>query len=273
MGGAAINVPGGEAFFRHERPSHRVAATSGANPATHPPLRMTETFFSLQGEGVDIGLPTVFLRLTGCSLRCAWCDTAYSFYGGSDATIDEVVAKAESWPARRACVTGGEPLDQEEACVELMRRLLERGWDVVLETSGGVAIDKAVRLAPRAKLRISLDVKCPSSNMQERNVWSNLDLLEPHDQVKLVIADAGDYEYAKEVLRARPFRAQAILNPMWTPPSDAPGLRILEKRGQVESGHATVDLRWVAERVLADGLDVRVGTQLHKLIWGMEKGR
>lgn len=234
---------------------------------------MTETFFSLQGEGVDIGLPTVFLRLTGCSLRCAWCDTAYSFYGGTDMTVEEVVAKAESWPARRACVTGGEPLDQEEACLALMQTLLDRGWHVVLETSGGIAIDRAAKLTPRERLLVSLDVKCPSSNMQERNVWTNLELLAPHDQVKFVIADERDYEYAKEVLRTRPFSAQPILNPMWTPPADAPGLRVLEKRGQVTEGHAKVDLRWVAERVLADGLDVRVGTQLHKVIWGMEKGR
>lgn len=228
-------------------------------------LKITEIFHSLQGEGVQAGLPTVFVRLTGCSLRCSWCDTAYSFVGGADRALEDVVAEMESYPTRRACVTGGEPLDQKEECEALLGRLLERGWEVVLETGGAADVSGADALEPRGRLVLSVDVKCPSSNMQKRNRWENLPVLRAHDQLKFVIADARDYAYAKQVLAGHPgIRAQVLFNPMWTPPSDHPkGLDVPEP----------VDLRWVAERVLADGLDVRVGTQLHKVIWGSERGR
>ncbi|MHB8584491.1 MAG: radical SAM protein [Thermoplasmatota archaeon] len=241
--------------------------------APHPPendLRMTEIFFSLQGEGVETGLPTVFLRLAGCSLRCSWCDTAYSFAEGAAATVADVVARAESFGIRRACVTGGEPLDQEAACVTLLEALLSRGWFVVLETSGGVSIEKASSLAPRERLLVSLDVKCPSSNMQGRNLVANYRHLKPHDQVKFVIADEADYAYAKEMLSRHAFAANVIFCPMSTPPPDAPGLRFLEKT-HLSGNYMT--LRDLSERVLSDRLDIRVGIQLHKLIWGMERGR
>lgn len=228
-------------------------------------LRMTEVFYSVQGEGGQVGLPTVFLRLTGCSLRCSWCDTAYSFTGGQDRDVDDVVAEAERFPVRRACVTGGEPLDQKAECEALVARLLQHGWEVVVETSGAVDVGGLDALPHRERLCISMDVKCPSSNMQKRNLWANLAVLRPQDQLKFVIADEEDYAYAKEVLAKHPgLRAPVVLNPMTVPPPDHPkGLRV----------GRPVDLKWVAERVLADGLDARVGIQMHKLIWGNEKGR
>ncbi|HWG91287.1 MAG TPA: radical SAM protein [Candidatus Thermoplasmatota archaeon] len=215
-------------------------------------MRLSEIFYSLQGEGQEAGLPTVFVRFAGCSLRCAWCDTEYAFYGGLEAQVEEVVQRMEKYPTRRACVTGGEPLDQMEACLALMDALLKRGWTIQLETSGGVAIDRAVKLAPRRNLMVSLDVKCPSSGMTERNTWSNLALLEPHDQVKFIIGDEKDYEYARQVLKDHPEMGtkRVFLNPVWG-----------------------ISLKWLSERVLADGLDVHVGVQMHKLIWGTEKGR
>ncbi|HLE97707.1 MAG TPA: hypothetical protein VI997_10090, partial [Candidatus Thermoplasmatota archaeon] len=170
------------------------------------------------------------------------------------------------FPVRRACVTGGEPLDQKAECEELVRRLLSRGFDVVVETSGAIDVRGLDALEPRDKLQISMDVKCPSSNMQGRNLASNLRVLRPNDQLKFVIADDADYAYAKDVLATRTseIRCPVLFDPMWTPPPDHPkGLRVTRP----------VDLRWVAERVLADGLDVRVGTQLHKVIWGNERAR
>lgn len=227
-------------------------------------LKMTEVFYSLQGEGAQVGQPTVFIRLTGCSLRCSWCDTAYSFTGGVDRSLEDVVAEAERFPVRRACVTGGEPLDQKAECEALVARLLERGWEVVVETSGAIDVAGLDALPARERLCISMDVKCPSSNMQKRNLWANLAILRPHDQLKFVIADERDYAYAKETLAKHVTRARILFNPMTIPPPDHPkGLDVPRP----------VDLRWVAERVLADGLDARVGIQMHKLIWGNEKGR
>jgi 7-carboxy-7-deazaguanine synthase len=241
---------------------------SPPDPASR--LRLTEIFFSLQGEGIDQGLPTVFIRLSGCSLRCAWCDTAYSFLDGEERALRDVLAHAATFGVRRACITGGEPLDQREGCVELLRGLLSRDWSVVLETSGGVPINDAAALEPRNHLCVSLDVKCPSSNMQGRNVWDNLKLLRAHDQVKFVIADDADYDYALDILRTHDIPCHVVFNPMWSPPPDAPGLRFLER---THPDAQYMSLKRLAEKVLGDRLDVRVGTQLHKLIWGMERGR
>lgn len=229
-------------------------------------LRLTEIFHSVQGEGVHVGLPTTFVRLTGCSLRCSWCDTTYSFEGGKDWTLDEVMADVARFPVKRVCVTGGEPLDQGATCVALVERLLREGYEVVLETSGALDLGAVDKLAPREKLIVSMDVKCPASNMQKRNRWENLAILRPHDQLKFVLADERDYAYAKDVLSRHPeIRAKNVLfQPMWASPNPV---------GPTKVEGAPATLKSVSERVLADGLDVRVGTQLHKVIWGFEKGR
>ena len=227
-------------------------------------LRLTEIFHSIQGEGSTVGLPTTFVRFTGCSLRCSWCDTTYSFHGGEDWTVERVLERLAPIRTKRVCITGGEPLDQPEAAVDLMDALLKRGYFVVLETSGSIDLGAADKLEPRENLQVSLDVKCPASNMQKRNRWENLALLKPHDQLKFVLSDRRDYEYARDVLRTRPVRAQVLLQPMWPSPDPVSPTRI-------EGDKA--DLAKVAAWVLEDGLDVRIGTQLHKVIWGHEKGR
>lgn len=227
-------------------------------------LRLTEIFHSLQGEGSTVGLPTTFVRLTGCSLRCAWCDTTYSFHGGEEWTLDRVMDRLRPIPTKRVCVTGGEPLDQHDACVALMDRLLREGYFVVLETSGSIDVAAADKLEPRERLQISMDVKCPSSNMQKRNRWENLALLRPQDQLKFVISDRRDYEYARDVLREHPVPSHVLMQPMWASPDPVAPTKIEGEPATLASLS-----RWVLE----DGLDVRVGTQLHKLIWGHEKGR
>lgn len=227
-------------------------------------LRLTEIFHSIQGEGSTVGLPTTFIRLTGCSLRCSWCDTTYSFYGGEDWTEERVMERLAPIPTKRVCITGGEPLDQHDACIALMDRLLRDGYFVVLETSGSVDVGAADKLQPRAKLQISLDIKCPSSNMQKRNRLENLAHMLPHDQLKFVISDRRDYEFAREVIRTHKPGSEILLQPMWSSPDPVSETKIVGDQA---------NLKAVAGWVLEDGLDVRVGTQLHKLIWGHEKAR
>ncbi|MEA3200897.1 MAG: 7-carboxy-7-deazaguanine synthase [Thermoplasmata archaeon] len=229
-----------------------------------PPLRLTEIFHSLQGEGSTVGLPTTFVRLTGCSLRCSWCDTTYSFTGGQDWTVPQVLERLAPIATKRVCVTGGEPLDQYDAAMDLMETLLARGYFVVLETSGSIDVARADKLAPREMLQISLDVKCPASNMQKRNHLANLALLRPHDQLKFVLSDRRDYDFAKEILAAHPTKAQVLFQPMWPSPDPVTDTKLVGDKATLAA---------VADWVLADGLDVRVGTQMHKVIWGHEKGR
>lgn len=227
-------------------------------------LRLTEIFHSVQGEGSTVGLPTTFVRFTGCSLRCSWCDTTYSFHGGKDWAVEDVMAHLRPIRTKRVCVTGGEPLDQMEGCLALMERLLKDGYSVVLETSGSIDASAADRLAPREMLQLSVDIKCPSSNMQKRNLLSNLALLRPHDQVKFVLSDRRDYDFAREILAAHSIQAGVLLQPMWPSPDPV---------AQTKTVGDVATLANVAAWILEDGLDVRLGTQMHKVIWGHEKGR
>jgi len=210
-------------------------------------LRLTEIFFSLQGEASRVGLPTVFVRLTGCPLRCSWCDTTYSFTGGEPATIESVLAEVAKYPARQVCVTGGEPLAQKE-CLPLLTALCDAGYEVSLETSG--ALDIAA-VDPRVA-RI-MDLKAPDSAESARNRWENLALLNSRDEIKLVIASRGDYEWARDVLRQR--QLDTLCPVLFSP---AQGL---------------IEARALAEWILEDGLNVRFQMQLHKLLWGNIKGK
>ena len=210
-------------------------------------LRLTEIFFSLQGEASRVGLPTVFVRLTGCPLRCSWCDTTYSFTGGEPATIESVLAEVAKYPARQVCVTGGEPLAQKE-CLPLLTALCDAGYEVSLETSG--ALDIAA-VDPRVA-RI-MDLKAPDSAESARNRWENLVLLNSRDEIKLVIASRADYEWARDVLRQRQLDARCPV--LFSP---AQGL---------------IEARALAEWILEDGLNVRFQMQLHKLLWGNIKGK
>jgi len=211
-----------------------------------PALRITEIFHSLQGESRPAGWPTAFVRLTGCPLRCSYCDTAYAFHGGQRTSIDEILAKVAGFDVRYVCVTGGEPLAQP-ACHDLLGALCDAGYQVSLETSGALDIAPVDR-----RVAIVLDVKTPASGEVARNLWSNLTHLKPEDQIKFVICDRVDYEWARESLRAHALaaRCEVLFSPAW------------------EQQPA----RELAEWILADRLPVRFQVQLHKFLWGEETG-
>jgi len=211
-------------------------------------LRITETFFSLQGESTLAGLPTFFIRLTGCPLRCTYCDTAYAFQGGDMIAIDELVARAQRSGARFACVTGGEPLAQP-ACLALLSALCDdAGLTVSLETSGALPINDV-----DARVIRIMDIKTPDSAEQQRNLWTNIDHLLPQDQVKFVIGSRADYEWSKNILHehALDTKVAAVL---FSP--SVPALR--------------ADL--LAQWILDDNLPVRFQLQLHKILWGDKRG-
>ena len=210
-------------------------------------LRITEVFYSLQGEASRAGLPTVFVRLTGCPLRCTWCDTTYSFTGGEAATIESVLAEVAKYPARQVCVTGGEPLSQKD-CLPLLTALCDAGYDVSLETSGALDVSG---VDPRVS-RI-MDLKAPDSGELARNLWDNLALLNRRDEIKIVIASRSDYEWAREVLRER--QLDRICPVLFSP---AQGL---------------IEPQSLADWILKDGLNVRFQLQLHKLLWGNMQGK
>ncbi len=204
-------------------------------------MRITEIFYSIQGESSYAGQPCVFIRLTGCPLRCTWCDTDYAFYGGRDCSIDEVLAKVQTYGCRLVEVTGGEPLAQPES-LPLMARLCDAGYTVLLETSGTIDITP---VDPR--VHIILDVKCPGSGMTDRMHWPNLASLTAKDEAKFVLADRADYDWAREMLVQHNLadRCSILFSPAF----------------------GTLDLRQLAEWILADKLPVRFQIQLHKYIW------
>jgi 7-carboxy-7-deazaguanine synthase len=223
--------------------------SAGANAVASSPerLRITEIFHSLQGEADAVGWPTVFVRLTGCPLRCSWCDTTYSFHGGEWRTIDAVLDDVAKYGVRHVCVTGGEPLAQKR-CLALLARLCDAGYEVSLETSGALDVGEV-----DARVRKVIDLKAPGSGEVARNLWSNVDRLLPHDQVKVVLADREDYDWA--VARMREHRIDARCQVLFSPV------------------HGRLAQRTLAEWVLADRLPVRMQLQLHKLLWGEEPGR
>ncbi|MEN1926087.1 7-carboxy-7-deazaguanine synthase QueE [Luteimonas sp. MJ293] len=210
-------------------------------------LRITEIFLSLQGEAREAGWPTVFVRLTGCPLRCHYCDTAYAFHGGQWWTIDDIVAEVARHGVRHVCVTGGEPLAQKR-CVDLLQRLCEAGHAVSLETSGAIDIG---RVDPRVS-RV-LDIKTPGSGEAHRNLWENIALLTPHDQVKFVLCGREDYEWASGIVREHDIAARCDV--LFSPS---------------KSELAPRDL---ADWIVADRLPVRFQMQLHKILWNDEPGR
>ncbi|MCI4346914.1 MAG: radical SAM protein [Thermoplasmata archaeon] len=217
-----------------------------SGPFDDGPMRIIEVFHSLQGEGPNTGLRTSFIRTARCNLRCSWCDTEYSFGPGKERTIPSLLREVRSHRTRQVCLTGGEPLLQSES-IELVRKLSDEGLTVVIETGGSLDVSPYLSI-PRVIL--SVDVKCPSSRMEGKNRWANLPLLRARDVEKFVLKDARDYQYARRVLRDRPCKAQPVFQPVWG--SDAGKL---------------------ADRVLADRLDVRFLLQEHKLLWGDTPGR
>lgn len=221
---------------------------NAAEPATAADrLKVTEIFLSLQGEARDAGWPTVFVRLTGCPLRCQYCDTAYAFHGGAWRGIDGIVEEVASHGVRHVCVTGGEPLAQKR-CLQLLSRLCDGGHAVSLETSGAIDI---APVDPRVS-RV-LDIKTPGSGEAHRNLWENLPLLTSHDQVKFVICSREDYDWAKQVVAEH--RLDGTCDVLFSPSKDQ---------------LAPTDL---ADWIVDDRLPVRFQVQLHKLLWNDEPGR
>ncbi|HEY0007035.1 MAG TPA: radical SAM protein [Pyrinomonadaceae bacterium] len=209
-------------------------------------LRVTEIFRSIQGESTHAGRPCTFVRLTGCPMRCVWCDSEYTFTGGEHLSIDDVMAQVRAFGCRLVEVTGGEPLAQREAFT-LIERLCDEGYEVLIETGGYVSTEGIDERA-----RLILDVKCPASGEEARNHWPNLERLRAdRDEVKFVIASRADWEYAQDVIRSYGLerRARAVLvSPVW----------------------GKVDLASAAEWIASSGMNVRMQLQLHKYIWGAE---
>lgn len=210
-------------------------------------LRITEIFYSIQGESRSVGLPTVFVRLTGCPLRCVYCDSAYAFSGGVIKTMDEVLLEVAKYATPYVTVTGGEPLAQK-SCLSLLSLLCDAGYEVSLETSGALDVSQVDERVSKV-----MDLKTPSSGEEARNLYSNLQYLGSNDQIKFVIASREDYEWSKAALASHlnGVTAEVLFSPVW---SDlAPAL--------------------LAEWILADQLNVRFQLQLHKILWGDQPGR
>lgn len=218
-----------------------------AEGAAQPRLKITEIFFSLQGEADSVGQPTVFVRLTGCPLRCTYCDTAYAFTGGEWLSLDEVLRRVAELALRHVCVTGGEPLAQK-ACLALLTRLCDAGYVVSLETSGALDLQG---VDPRVTKVV--DVKTPRSGEAGRNLYPQLQTLLPQDQVKFVICDRADYEWSRDCIERLGLAGRQHL--LFSP----------------SAGQLTA--RDLADWILADRLPVRLQVQLHKLLWGEEPGR
>ena len=223
------------------------AVPADAAAASADRLKITEIFLSLQGEARDAGWPTVFVRLTGCPLRCQYCDTAYAFHGGEWRDIDAILDEVAGHGARHVCVTGGEPLAQKR-CVTLLQRLCDGGYDVSLETSGAIDISE---VDPRVS-RV-LDIKTPGSREVARNRWENLPLLTTRDQVKFVICDRADFDWARGIVAEHRLteRCDVLFSP----------------------SHAQLAPRELADWIVGEHVPVRFQMQLHKLLWNDEPGR
>ncbi|MCA3017356.1 MAG: 7-carboxy-7-deazaguanine synthase QueE [Rhodocyclaceae bacterium] len=209
-------------------------------------IRINEIFFSLQGESSRVGLPTVFVRLTGCPLRCGYCDTAYAFHEGKTRTIDDVLAEVATHGAQYVCVTGGEPLAQKN-CLTLLTRLCDAGYSVSLETSGALDVSTVDSRVSRI-----VDIKTPGSGEVEKNQWANLAQLRQSDELKFVLTSEDDYQWAKRVILDR--RLDAVCPVLLSP------------------AFAELEYSQLAEWVLRDKLKVRMQVQLHKVIWGERRG-
>jgi 7-carboxy-7-deazaguanine synthase len=209
-------------------------------------MKIYSIFKSLQGEGLTIGAPTTFIRTSGCPLRCTYCDTPQAFDKGEQMSLDDIMKKVKQMKCSHVCLTGGEPLAQKDAAM-LIQMILGDGYNLVIETNGAMSLDD---LPCVENLSISMDIKCPSSGESEKMLFENIEILGPTDQLKFIIQDDADYKYAKGIMEKYSPKCEVILTPV-----------------------GGKDLRDLAEKVLKDGLNVRVLPQLHKFIWGDEDNR
>lgn len=208
-------------------------------------MKLIEIFHSVQGEGRFIGLPTVFVRFARCNLRCVWCDTTYSFGGGEEVAMDDLLQRIEKYECQRICITGGEPLLQKDL-PRFISMLLDRSFEVSVETSGSLPIE------PVGTEVYTMDLKCPASGEHEKNLYENVPRLRPGDQIKFVVQDQADLDFAIDVLDRHP------------PPE---GVEV-----QFQPVYGEAEMKWLAEGILALGRPYRVLPQLHKLIWGEAAG-
>jgi len=208
-------------------------------------MNINEIFYSIQGEGKWVGLPNIFVRVAGCNLRCSYCDTKYAYDDGKEMSIDEIVNHIGNYPCKYVCITGGEPLLQHET-LDLINTVLKRNYKISLETNGSISINYIVNKKP---LMISLDVKCPSSNMHEKMHLENISLLRKDDQLKIIIQNKEDYNYAKKVIKKYEPICNVFFQPVWA-----------------------TNTKNLAGWILSDGLNVKLGLQIHKMIWGDTKG-
>lgn len=202
-------------------------------------LKINEIFYSLQGEGSDVGLPTIFIRLTGCNLRCNYCDTKYAFYEGNYMGIDEIMEEIKKWKCKRICITGGEPLIQK-GVYGLIDALLEKNYEISIETNGSISIFKLIKKG----IKIKMDIKLPSSGMHKKMNFGNIKLLRHNDELKFVIWNREDYEYAKDIIAKYEPKCHIIMQPVW-------GSKIK-----------------LADWIIKDELEARFSIQLHKILWG-----
>ena len=208
-------------------------------------LNITEIFFSLQGEAREVGLPTVFVRLTGCPLRCNYCDTTYAFKGNNPLTIDHILDEVSKYNTPYVCVTGGEPMAQSN-CLELLDSLVEAGYQVSMETSGSVDISPV-----NSKVSIVMDIKTPSSTEEKQNRYENLSLLQRKDQLKFVIASKSDFDWCCDLLEKNKVKSETLFSP------------VFESLKPIQ----------LADWILEKQLNVRLQVQLHKILWGDQKGK
>ena len=208
-------------------------------------LNITEIFYSIQGEALEVGLPTVFIRLTGCPLRCGYCDTTYAFKGNNPMTIDQIIEKVREFPTHQVCVTGGEPLAQKNVHL-LLNDLVKNKYQVSLETSGSIDISEV-----NHAVSIVMDVKTPSSGEEHQNLISNLQYIKSSDQIKFVIGDMDDFRWTEEFIQNKSLKGNILISPVF---------------GQV-------DLRDLADWLMQSKIKARLQVQLHKIIWGDEPGR
>ncbi len=209
-------------------------------------LLINEIFYSLQGEGHDIGIPTIFIRLTGCNLRCKYCDTEYAFYEGIEMEIEEIFRKINKWKCKRVCITGGEPLLQNEV-YNLIDSLLEKNYEVSVETNGSINIGKLTK----RNIIVKMDFKLPYSNMHKKMLIENLNLLRKNDELKFVVGNEIDYEFAKKIMERYKPICNIVMQPVWK----------------------IMSAKKLAELILRDELNVRFSIQLHKILWGKLKGK
>ena len=209
-------------------------------------MKINEIFFSIQGEGKWIGKPNIFIRVTGCNLRCNYCDTTYAYENGNEMNVPEIITAIDKYPCKSVCITGGEPLLQNEI-QDLIKQLIKVGYTLIIETNGSLSINEIVG---NNRLVISIDIKCPSSGMSDKMIYENLSLLTKNDQVKFIIGSKDDYIFSKNVVNKYKPKAKIFFQPIW---SFSP--------------------KKISSWILEDGLDVTLGIQLHKIIWGNTRGR